>query len=181
MRFVNPLLMLLLAILNDCGCKRMWEHELLEAHVYSSDESKVKLNLYVNRVGRDLVGFSGTVDWNFDADNEAMFELGFYRSANGNDYRPMPFSISNKYFKDYKTLYDDIIYINLKDCSNLPQIEGDYLIPWPRNLYTFNNCNFHKGVLPEVVAEGTYKTVFAFFGEVNWNVTFIFYVRPKLL
>lgn len=52
--------------------QRMWEHELLEVHVSSADESKLKLNMYVNRVGRNLVGFSGTVDWQYDVDNETM-------------------------------------------------------------------------------------------------------------
>ncbi|XP_023171080.1 uncharacterized protein LOC111599620 [Drosophila hydei] len=176
-------LVLLLALLGSCECKRLWTHELLEIHTYSEDESKIKLEARIERQGRYLVGISGSGDLQYDFDNTTLFEVIIHHSSSGSesDYKPLPMAVPKKRLVDLKKMYDDIVYPAMKDCSNMPQIEGDLLWPWPRDLYTFDMCNFDKGNLPEIMSEGYYKIFCTFSGEVNWSLSYLVYVKTKLI
>lgn len=50
--------------------KRTWDYEMLSVAVTSSDETKLNASLTVERVARGGSVLTGTVDWNFDTDNE---------------------------------------------------------------------------------------------------------------
>lgn len=106
-----------------------------------------------------------------------------YRSASGSesDYKLLPYAVPKKPFPSAKTPYDEIAYPNLSLCSNIPKIEGDVLLPWPRNLYTFHLCAFSEGVIPEVMVDGFYKIIINLTGEVDWSLTIVIRIRTKLI
>lgn len=106
-----------------------------------------------------------------------------YQSPSGTerDFRQLPFAVPKTAFITVKSYYEDIALANGRDCTNLPEFEGNLLLPWPRNLYTFDMCNCDKGNIPEILADGVYKFLFAFSGEVEWNVTFYVNIKTKLI
>ncbi|EDW17570.2 uncharacterized protein LOC6581359 [Drosophila mojavensis] len=111
------------------------------------------------------------------------FEVQILRSVTGgeNDFKPLPMAVPKQRLIDLKRLYDDIVYPVMKDCSNMPKIEGDILWPWPRNIYTFKMCNFDQGNLPEIMAEGYYKVKCTCEGEVKWIVTYFMRMKTQLI
>ncbi|XP_030566923.1 uncharacterized protein LOC115766969 [Drosophila novamexicana] len=175
--------LLLLCVLQCSDGKRNWVYDPISIDGLSADETKVKVDMRVERVGRHEIGFSGTIDWQYDIDNTTMVEMLIYRSASGSesDYKLLPYAVPKKPFPSAKTPYDEIAYPNLSLCSNIPKIEGDVLLPWPRNLYTFHLCAFSEGVLPEVMVDGFYKIIINLTGEVDWSLTIVIRIRTKLI
>ncbi|XP_023171048.2 uncharacterized protein LOC111599594 [Drosophila hydei] len=176
-------LLLLLAFLESCMGKRHWTYEIIDASGYSDDETKLSLNWRVERVGRHITGITGFVNFNYDVDNTTMIEVTIVRSVSGSerDFKPLPFGVPQKKFAEVKVMYDDLLYPIMQNCSNLPQIEGDLLWPWPRNIYIFDMCNFDNGNLPEILADGFYRAVFTFTGEVNWNTSYTVNLKTQLI
>ncbi|XP_030246895.1 uncharacterized protein LOC115565731 [Drosophila navojoa] len=129
------------------------------------------------------MGITGTMDVQYDLDNTTMFEVQILRSVSGaeDDFRPLPMAVPKQRIIDLKKLYDDIVYPVMKDCSNMPKIEGDKLLPWPKRIYTFNMCNFDNGNLPEIMAEGYYKVKCICEGEVRWSVIYFLQIKTQLI
>ncbi|XP_064539352.1 uncharacterized protein LOC135429093 [Drosophila montana] len=175
--------LLLLLVLKSSDCKRNWEYDPISINGISADETKMKFDLRVERLGRHEIGFSGTIDWQYDIDNTTMIEMRIFRSVSGSesDYKLLPYAVPKKPYPSAKRPYDEIGYPNLSRCSNIPRIEGDVLHPWPRNLYTFHMCAFTDGVLPEVLVEGYYKTIIKVTGEVDWSLTIVIMIRTRLI
>lgn len=115
--------------------------------------------------------------------SNVQIEISIFQSPFGTlgDFRPMPFAIPKQIFINMKKTYDEVVLPNLQNCTNLPASEGDLLLSFPRNLYTFNMCTADRGNAPEIIAEGLYKNVVTFSGEVNWNMTFYVNVKTNLI
>ncbi|XP_064553300.1 uncharacterized protein LOC135438759 [Drosophila montana] len=173
---------LLLLALEGCEGKRNWDYDPIFLTGNSSDETKLKPDFRVERVGRYEVGFSGTLDWQYDIDNTTMVEVQIFRSSSGSesDYRLIPFAVPKRPLATTKAIYDDLLYANIKHCSNMPRFEGDALLPWPRNLYKFHMCDFRNGLFPEILMDGFYKIKIIVTGEVEWSVTFVSRIRTTL-
>ncbi|KRG05615.1 uncharacterized protein Dmoj_GI26453 [Drosophila mojavensis] len=177
------LLLLLFTVLGNCESKRRWTYEFLYAEGFSDNEAKLKPDLRIQRVGRYQVGVSGTIDWQYDIDRTTMFELIIFQSPSGNlkEFRKLPFTIPKQIFINMRKYYDEIAMADARNCTNLPNFEGNVLLPWPRGLYVFDMCTADNGNYPDILAEGLYKFIFAFSGEVVWNVSFYVNIKTKIL
>lgn len=67
---------MLLAVLESCDCKRRWSYEFITAEAYSENESKLKPEIRIERVGRYRIGISGSLDVNYEIDNTTMVGYG---------------------------------------------------------------------------------------------------------
>lgn len=168
--------------------KRNWVYEPLSVEVKTSDPTKLNIEAKLDRIGRDFT-ISITLDWNYDVDETTMVNIFLkhikfiyfieftcqveaysYRSASGNenDYTPLPWTMPRQTYKKYtETYYQNIVYKNLANCSNLPK--PDNVDPWPRGQYILDKCVANGDGLPEIAPEGYYKVIFQVFGEVDWE------------
>ncbi|XP_064543238.1 uncharacterized protein LOC135431834 [Drosophila montana] len=124
--------------------------------------------------GRKGYVFTGKVLVNFDMDDTTMVEATAYRSSSGaeDDYKILPWSIPKQTFKSFAdSHYKDIVYKNLKQCSNIPEPENVY--PWPKGTYKFDRCTATGDGMPEIAPEGYYKVIFTISGEVETGFTTI--------
>ncbi|XP_017077713.1 uncharacterized protein LOC108112383 [Drosophila eugracilis] len=164
---------------------RKWDYEPISFVGFSSDESQLKFETKVDRMGRSEWGISGNLEWKYDASEETMVEAVAYRSTNGeeSDYKLLPWTIPKQPFYDYlNTYYKDVIVKNLGGCSNLPQFEGKFQPPWPKDTYKLDKCQIDGDGLPEYAPPGFYKIVFTTFGkgQPSWGVTAIFKLTNKM-
>lgn len=160
--------------------------------------------MWVERVARGGSVFSGTLDWNFDTDNETevsflrcnfivrvfndiAYEQGYlilYHSQSGrnDDFSETPYRLKNMKFTDgvNSGVYNEMFYKNLHDCSNLEKIEQGFVPPFPRKIYEFRQCVPSTNGFPDVLPLGYYKIVVGFRGQVDIVITFIIKLKPKL-
>ncbi|XP_023168324.2 uncharacterized protein LOC111597715 [Drosophila hydei] len=166
---VTTRLVAFLFLLECCLGARNWVYEPLSVEVKTSDPTKLNIEAKLDRIGRDFT-ISITLDWNYDVDETTMVEAYSYRSASGNenDYTPLPWTMPRQTYKKYtETYYQNIVYKNLANCSNLPK--PDNVDPWPRGQYILDKCVANGDGLPEIAPEGYYKVIFQVFGEVDWE------------
>lgn len=113
-------------------------------------------------------------------------EASAYRSSSGDesDYKLLPWAIPKQPFYEYlNTYYKDVIVKNLGHCSNLPQFEGKFQPPWPKNTYNINKCQVDGEGLPEIAPPGYYKIIFLTYGpdpQPKWGCTAVFKVTNKM-
>ncbi|XP_026840750.1 uncharacterized protein LOC113565032 [Drosophila persimilis] len=162
-----------------------WEYEPVSIETYSSDESQLKIESKVDRLKRGEFGVSCTVEWKYDVDETTMVEGTAYRSSSGaeNDYKILPWSVPKLPLYEYlDTYYKDLLIPNLGHCSNLPQVEGKFQPPWPKQIYHLDKCVFDGEGLPEVVPTGFYKIIFTVTGpnQPEWGLHLILKVTAKL-
>lgn len=74
-------LLVLCAMLESSDCKRRWTYEFLSMEAYSENETKLKPDMRIERVGRHQVGVSGTLDWQYDIDKTTM--VGYQENGIG--------------------------------------------------------------------------------------------------
>ncbi|XP_068144291.1 uncharacterized protein [Drosophila tropicalis] len=173
---------LILAAFPFATSKRQWEYELLSIDTFTSDESKLKIDFRVVRMGRGEFGFSGEIAFNYDADETTMVEGKGYRSTTGgeSDYKVLPFDVPEQPYTEFLDKhYKNLIINNLAECSNLPQYEGDFVPPWPKDTYIFDKCIPKADGYPDFALEGYYKMVFKVTGPVNWGFTAIARIITK--
>nr|XP_016940560.1 uncharacterized protein LOC108017901 [Drosophila suzukii] len=176
---------ILLLGIHLAGAARKWDYEPISLTATSSDESKAKVDLKIDRLGRAEWGMSGTIEWKYDMNVESMVEASAYRSNSGDesDYKLLPWAIPKQKFYDYvDTYYKDVIIKNLGHCSNLPQFKGKFQPPWPQNTYKFDKCKIDGDGLPDVAPPGFYKILFTQFGsgQPTWGFTAIFKLTAKV-
>ncbi|EDV55056.1 uncharacterized protein LOC6547084 [Drosophila erecta] len=179
-------LLFLFATLLIDGCKagRNWDYEPLSLTSYSSDEDLLKIVTKVDRLGRSQYAFSMTLDWNYDVDKDTMVEADVYHCSSGaeDDYKMMPWSIPKQPFFEYlNAFYKDAFIKNVGHCSNMLQFEGDFVPPWPRNVYKLDKCVASGEGLPEIAPEGFYKLDYKMSGQVDWGFTLIVKVSNKVI
>ncbi|EDW36377.1 GL17760 [Drosophila persimilis] len=176
---------LLLGLLHGTVGERKWDYEPVSIDTYSTDESQLKVESKIDRLNRGEFGISCTVEWKYDIDETTMVEASAYRSNSGaeNDYKVLPWSIPKQTYYDYlNTYYKDVLIPNLGHCSNLPQFEGKFQPPWPKDTYLVDKCVIEGQGLPEVVPPGFYKIIFIVSGpdQPEWGFTVVLKVTAKL-
>ncbi|XP_002004805.3 uncharacterized protein LOC6578906 [Drosophila mojavensis] len=171
--FANSRLVVFWFLLKCSLGERNWIYEPLSVEAKTSDPSKLNIEPSLDRIGRDFT-ISINLDWNYDVDETTMVEAFSYRSASGNekDYTLMPWTMPKQTYQQYtETYYQNIVYKNLANCSNLPEPDNTY--PWPKGQYKLEKCVANGDGLPEIAPEGYYKIIFQVSGEVDWEFVMI--------
>ncbi|EDX07651.1 GD11360 [Drosophila simulans] len=75
----------------------------------------------------------------------------------------------------------DAFIKNVGHCSNMVQFEGDFVPPWPRNVYKLDKCVASGEGLPDIAPEGFFKLEYKMTGQVDWGFTLIVKVSPKVI
>lgn len=122
------------------------------------------------------------VDWNFDTDDQTEVNLSTYHSQSGrnDDYRETPYGIKKMKFTDaVNNVYDEMLYKNAHECSNLKKINGDFVPPFPRGKYWFHQCRGNTNGCPDVLPIGYYKVVLTISGQVDLVLSIIVKLTPK--
>ncbi|XP_033253670.1 uncharacterized protein LOC117193043 [Drosophila miranda] len=168
---------LLLGLLRGTVGERKWDYEPVSIETYSTDESKLKVESKIDRLKRGE-SFNLLIQ-------SPQVEASAYRSNSGaeNDYKVLPWSIPKQPYYEYlNTYYKDVLINNLGHCSNLPQFEGKFQPPWPKDNYLVDKCVIDGEGLPEVVPLGFYKIIFIISGpdQPEWGFTVVLKVTAKL-
>ncbi|XP_017014795.1 uncharacterized protein [Drosophila takahashii] len=176
---------ILLLCLQLARAARKWDYEPISMSTTSSDESKLKFDMKIDRLGRADWGMSATLEWKYETNEETMVEASAYRSSSGDesDYKLLPWAIPKQKFYDYiDTYYKDVIIKNLGHCSNLPKYEGKFQPPWPQNTYKLDKCKIDGDGLPDIAPPGFYKIIFTKSGpgQPTWGFTAVFKLTNKL-
>ncbi|XP_017087070.3 uncharacterized protein [Drosophila bipectinata] len=164
---------------------RKWDYEPISIETTSSDDSQLDFVAKIERMGRGEFGMTGYVDWKYDADENTMVEASAYRSSSGDesDYKLLPWSIPKQPFFEYlNTYYKDVVVKNLGHCSNIPQFEGKFQPPWPKDKFIITKCQVDGDGLPEIAPPGYYKVIFTTYGpdQPKWGLTGIFKLTNKM-
>ncbi|KAH8272917.1 hypothetical protein KR018_009906, partial [Drosophila ironensis] len=163
---------------------RNWDYEPVSLASFTSDESLLKIDAKVNRLGRADFALTVAVDWNYDADENTMVKADAYHCTSGDesDYKLMPFSVpSQPFFEFLNGFYKDAFIKNVGHCSNLIQFEDKFEPPWPRGVYKMDKCVATGEGLPDVCPEGYYKIIFNATGQVNWGFILVARVTAKYI
>ncbi|XP_017077712.1 uncharacterized protein LOC108112382 isoform X2 [Drosophila eugracilis] len=172
-------------LIYGCGAGRQWEYEPVSIQTYTTDESLWKFDSRIVRVGRGVFDWSGEMVWNYDTSEETMVEAATYRSFNGDEseYKLLPFSIPRQTLYEYlNTYYKQAVVKNFGSCSNIPQFEGKFKPPLPKDTYIGRNCIIDGEGLPEVMPSGFYKFIFNCSGpdQPTWSFVGVIKVTPKM-
>lgn len=81
----------------------------------------------------------------------------------------------------FDQFYNDVVYKNVGHCSNLPEIKGKFIPPFPQNLYEIKNCEVDVNGFPDIMPIGYYKLILVITGQVNMSITLIAKLTTKLL
>ncbi|EDV55054.1 uncharacterized protein LOC6547082 [Drosophila erecta] len=177
--YPSVLILLALLLISRCEAARKWDYEPISVSTTSSDESLIKLEANIVRIGRGQYGVSARVEWNYDVTERTMVDGVVYRSSTGDesDYKLIPWSIPKQSFYDYLNgFYKDMMMKNFASCSNMPQFKGKFQPPWPKNTYFGNKCMIDGDGLPDMVPPGFYKIIFNCTGpdQPSWSFVGIF-------
>ncbi|XP_017966794.2 uncharacterized protein LOC108658649 [Drosophila navojoa] len=140
--------------------KRHFDVTMLSLASNSTDETKSKLDLRVDRVSHGETVLNGIWEWQYDVDHTTMLEATIYSSDSGseNEYKKLPHGIPPMSFEEFLDQhYNDIVYANFKNCSNLKAYKNKVETPWQKGTYTFNQCRPKGYGMPEIIADGFYK------------------------
>jgi len=113
-------------------------------------------------------------------------EANVLRSSTGDvsDYKLLPWAIPKQsLYEHLNTYYKDVSMKNFKHCSNIPQFEGKFQPPLPKQTYFGNKCVIDGNGLPEIVPAGFYLIVIKCYGpgQPTWNTTSVFKITPRLM
>ncbi|XP_043067032.1 uncharacterized protein [Drosophila bipectinata] len=165
------------------SCKLSWFFEPISMLGYSSDESRLNITGWIDRVKRGEFAFSAIIDFKYEMDNTTMIEGIAHRSASGDesDYKKLPLNIPKQPYTDFmNTHYKELVVPNLGYCSNIVQFEDKFQPPWPQRVYTFNKCVSRCVGFPELFPEGFYRLVMNFSSPVDWGFKVVIKIINKL-
>ncbi|XP_013111989.1 uncharacterized protein LOC106090372 [Stomoxys calcitrans] len=159
-----------------------WEYELVSIDHYTSDADLLLFyELNATRVSRGVYACAGTIFFNYDVveGDSNEIEIKTYRSDSINgDYKPIPFTLQRQHiFGFMNDFYKNALMETLKDCSNLPLFDGDFVPPLEKRNYTMDNCVFTQKGFPQHLQDGYYKVVLYTFGDVEWSMIFYLLVQ----
>ncbi|XP_017077704.1 uncharacterized protein LOC108112378 isoform X2 [Drosophila eugracilis] len=177
-------LWLIVLTVDQCSGKRKWEYEPLSIETYTTDESKLKIEAKIDRIGRGEYGISANIEFKYEADDNTMVEASAYRSSSGeeNDYKVIPLSIPKQHYIDFmNSHYKDVVIPNLGGCSNLVTFDDKFEPPWPQKTYVLDKCVADSDGFPDIVPEGYYKVNFTMMGPVDWGFILIVKISTKLM
>lgn len=103
------------------------------------------------------------------------------QSGRKDDYNPTPYKIQPiKFVEAMENYYQDLLYSNVANCSNIPEIKGKYVSPFPHGHYFVNRCAITANGFPDILPLGYYKLVFNIEGEIIISVTLIMKLIPRM-
>lgn len=103
------------------------------------------------------------------------------QSGRSDDYSPTPYKIPDVTFNDYmKRYYDELVFPNFGNCSNIPRIEGGFKPPFPRNIYILDRCSMNGDGFPDILPVGYYKIMFSLTGQTEFYFDLIIKLTTKL-
>ncbi|EDX07649.1 uncharacterized protein LOC120284426 [Drosophila simulans] len=183
--YSSVLILLAIVLISRCGEARKWDYEPISIIASSSDESLIKIEPSIVRLGRGKFGISVLAEWNYDTTEKTMVEAVVYCSSSGDesDYKLLPWAIPKQSFYDYlNTYYKDVIMKNFAPCSNVPQFKGKFQPPWPKQTYIGDKCVIEGEGLPVIVPPGFYKIIFNCTGpdQPSWSFVGIFKIIIKM-
>ncbi|XP_017077716.1 uncharacterized protein LOC108112386 [Drosophila eugracilis] len=173
-------------LIYGCGAARKWDYEPISITSTTSDASLMNFATNVARVGRGEFKMSCEVLFNYDTTDETTMEASVFRSPTGDegDYKLLPWSVPKQPFNDYmNTHYKELIMKNFASCSNIPQFEGDFEPPFPKNTYIGEDCVIKGEGFPDMVPSGFYKVIFNCTGpdQPSWSFVAIFKITAQML
>ncbi|EDW13843.2 uncharacterized protein Dmoj_GI23934 [Drosophila mojavensis] len=177
MRITIVVASILLSVCATSTRKRHFDATILSLASNSTDESKSKLDLRVDRVSHGETVLNGIWEWQFDVDNTTMLETTFYSSDSGseNEYKKLPHGIPPISFEEFLDQhYNDIIYENFKNCSNLKAYKNKVETPWQKGTYTLNQCRPKGHGMPEILADGFYKIYIRLSADPEIHIVVVF-------
>nr|NP_611314.2 uncharacterized protein Dmel_CG18538 [Drosophila melanogaster]AAF57717.2 uncharacterized protein Dmel_CG18538 [Drosophila melanogaster] len=166
---------------------RKWDYEPISIETHSSDESLIKLDMKIERINRGVFGLTPRLSGTTIRLMKPWYvEANVLRSSTGDvsDYKLLPWAIPKQsLYEHLNTYYKDVSMKNFKHCSNIPQFEGKFQPPLPKQTYFGNKCVIDGDGLPEIVPAGFYLIVIKCYGpgQPTWNTTSVFKITPKLM
>ncbi|KAM7347459.1 uncharacterized protein ACRADG_007024 [Cochliomyia hominivorax] len=156
------------------GDESTWTFELKSITTKTSDPEKLSIDLDIVRVSRGVFAVTGGGTLGFDIveDDNNLISSKTYRSKLvDSDFKVVPMGMSpTHFFKVLSTYYKNVLMDTLKDCSNFPIFEDEFVPPLEKKYYYMNDCQFTEAGFPSHLQEGFYKLVLIGTGEVDWEV-----------
>uniref|UniRef100_A0A1A9V8X1 Uncharacterized protein n=1 Tax=Glossina austeni TaxID=7395 RepID=A0A1A9V8X1_GLOAU len=155
--------------------------ELLSIVWNVADDEMVKIDLKVAQINRTSFAISGTVDLCYEISENTKVTVTLYQSASGNsdNYRKLPYQVSDKLF-DCLDQYYNQTFKNFLSCSNFPLIETEARDYKYRQLYIIDKCTLSNDAAPNYLPDGYYKVLVQFTGEADWSLILLFEVESIL-
>ncbi|XP_059223268.1 uncharacterized protein LOC106090368 [Stomoxys calcitrans] len=155
-----------------------WEYELKSLETQSSNTDLVQFyDMSIVRVSRGVYACAGTLFLNYDiveGDSNEMEMITSYSNNPNRDFGRIPFSMPRKHFFEFMNgFYKNGLMSSLKECSDFPIFEGDFVPPLEKRNYTMNNCIFSKEGFPKHFKDGFYKVDIIVVGDVDWSLHFL--------
>ncbi|BFG00669.1 uncharacterized protein DMAD_00602 [Drosophila madeirensis] len=153
---------------------KSWTYTLQETSCRSSDESIIKAETRIERMGRGEFGLSGSLTLAVQLPEDMEVEVLAYRSTDGGaNYKLQPYSLPRQsIYAAINSFYKDMIMESAANCSNLPQFKDKLTVVEPQK-FTYEKCQVSTDAFPQYVPDGFYKINFVTYGlvEVVWELT----------
>ncbi|KAM7347108.1 uncharacterized protein ACRADG_006769 [Cochliomyia hominivorax] len=166
------------------GAGKTWTYELKSITSKSSDTEKIQINLEIERVSRGVYAVSGEIKIFFDiteGDTNYITAKSFRSAQGDNDYKVLPFQMPSTHFLNVlNTHYKDILMDTLKDCSDCPVFEKEFVPPLEKKVYTLNACQFSQDGLPNHLQDGFYRLLIIGTGDVEYEIEVIAEITTDL-
>ncbi|XP_030382572.1 uncharacterized protein LOC115630085 [Scaptodrosophila lebanonensis] len=180
----NCAYLLLLAIWLLCRSAttmRTWTYTLMDITYESSDDSKLKLDLHIDRLGRGEYGLSGKVILGVDLTNETEIEILVYRSADGSsEYKLQPLQIDRQsIFQAINNYYKKMVMASVAECSDLPQFNDTLEHVGPAT-FNITKCQLSTEQFPAFMPEGYYKLHFNGYGPFEFSSVTLLRIEKAL-
>lgn len=76
--------------------------------------------------------------------------------------------------------YDELLYKNVVNCSNLPKIEGGFTPRFQRGVFILDRCEMDGNGFPDILPDGYYKLLFSLTGQAQFSFVIIVKLTTKL-
>ncbi|XP_055390239.1 uncharacterized protein LOC129619162 [Condylostylus longicornis] len=144
--------------------KKDWDYRFISTELINDTPDATQAFVELSRISRGKYGLSGNVTLFTGTFGENGFiEMSMYRSVrNDGDFLKLPYEIQKEsFFKFMNDHYKTILMDSLKDCSNMPIVEGVYATDWKAGeSLTFTNCVFQDNKdTPAHFQPGFYKII----------------------
>ncbi|XP_002133769.2 uncharacterized protein [Drosophila pseudoobscura] len=155
---------------------KSWTYTLKETSSHSSNESIVKADTRIERIGRAEFALSGSLFIGVQVPEDLEVEVLAYRSPDGGDnYKLQPYSLQRQgIYAAMNSFYKDMIMDSVASCSNLPQFT-EKLTVLPAQTFHYDKCQISTDSFPQYLPDGWYKLNFVTYGivEVVWELIII--------
>lgn len=85
-----------------------------------------------------------------------------------------------KFTESVNLVYNEMLYKNFHDCSNLEKISPGFVPPFPRKKYEARQCVPNTHGYPDILPIGYYKIFLNIRGQVDIVFSVILKLKPRL-